>query len=141
MRNRFDYANLTSVEGLFQAWSEFREGKGKRADVQRFERHLEDNLFTLHRKLKNKSYRHGHYQAFYVQDPKLRHIHKASVKDRIVHHLLYTFLYEVFDDSFIYDTYSCRREKGTHKGIDRVVDFTRQSSQNYTKNCWALKCD
>jgi len=136
-----NYSNLISIENLFQAWSEFRKGKSKRFDVQEFERHLEDNLFELQESLKNKTYRHGNYQSFYVNDPKQRHIHKAGVSDRVVHHLLYTFLYELFDNSFIYDSYSCRLDKGTHKGVRRLEKFTRKVSKNYTEPCWALKCD
>ena len=136
-----DYSNLISIENLFQAWSEFRKGKAKRFDVQEFERNLEDNLFALHQKLKNKTYRHGNYYSFYVHDPKQRHIHKARVSDRVIHHLLYTFLYKLFDKTFIYDSYSCRLKKGTHKGLKRLGVFTRKVSQNYTVDCWALKCD
>jgi len=135
------YDNLISIENLFQAWSEFRKGKAKRFDVQTFDRNLEDNLFGLHQKLKSKTYKHGSYQSFYVHDPKQRHIHKADVTDRVVHHLLYTFLYKLFDSSFIYDSYSCRLEKGTHKGLSRLKNYTRKVSQNYTGSCWVLKCD
>lgn len=136
-----NYSNLISIENLFQAWGEFRKGKAKRLDVQIFERNLEDNLFKLHRRLNNKTYRHGSYHSFYVNDPKQRHIHKASVRDRIVHHLLYKYLYALFDKTFIYDSYSCRLNKGTHKGVRRLEKFVRKISQNYTTDCWALKCD
>jgi len=136
-----DYSNLISIENIFQAWKEFRKGKSKRFDVWEFERYLEDNVFKLHNSLKDKTYRHGSYQSFYVQDPKQRHIHKASVMDRIVHHLLYTFLYKLFDSSFIYDSYSCRLDKGTHRGVKRLEVFARKVSKNYTRPCWALKCD
>jgi len=136
-----DYSNLISVTNLFQAWSEFRKGKAKRHDVQIFERELEDNLFKLQKSLKHKTYKHGNYHSFYVNDPKQRHIHKAGVVDRVVHHVLYTFLYKLFDNIFIYDSYSCRLNKGTHKGVKRLEAFTRIVSKNYTIPCWALKCD
>lgn len=32
-------------------------------------------------------------------------------------------------------------EKGTHRGVERLEKFTRRVSKNYTKPCWALKCD
>lgn len=64
------YSNLISIENLFQAWSEFAKGKRKKLDVQRFERNLEDNLFALQEKLKYKTYKHGTYTDFYVNDPK-----------------------------------------------------------------------
>lgn len=136
-----NYHELISIENLFQAWNEFKKGKRKRKDVQIFERNIEDNLFSLYEKLKSKTYKHGSYQSFYVHDPKQRHIHKAQVEDRVVHHLLYKFLYEIFDKSFIFDSYSCRLEKGTHKGVKRLVKFTRTVSKNYTRDCWALKLD
>lgn len=137
----FEYLELISIENIFQAWIEFRRGKRKRADIQLFERNLEDNLFSLYQQLKNKTYQHGFYESFYVHDPKMRHIHKAQVKDRIVHHLLYKFLYGLFDNTFIYDSYSCRLGKGTHKAVKRLEEFTRIVSKNYTRQCWALKCD
>lgn len=135
------YKKLISVENLFVSWEEFRKGKRKRPDVQIFERHLEDNLFLLSQKLQGKTYQHGNYDEFYVQDPKIRHIHKASVEDRVVHHLLYKFLYKEFDSGFIYDSYSCRLNKGTHKGVDRLESFARKVSCNYTGPCWGLKGD
>jgi len=132
---------IISIENLFQAWNEFKKGKRKKKDVQVFERRLEDNLFELYFKLKNKTYRHGAYFSFYVNDPKRRHIHKASVSDRIAHHLLYRYLYNLFDKTFIYDSYSCRLNKGTHRGVRRLFKFARKESRNYTGICWALKCD
>lgn len=137
----FNYRDLITIENLFQAWSEFKKGKRNKFDVQLFERDLEDNLFELHRKLALKIYRHGSYQDFYISDPKKRHIHKAKVQDRIVHHLLYLYLYELFDKTFIYDSYSCRLNKGTHRGVKRLAHFARKVSKSYKRDCWALKCD
>lgn len=78
------YQDIITIENLFQAWYGFRKGKRKKVDVQLFERNLEDNLFELQKNLQNKTYRHGIYQEFYVNDPKRRHIHKAGVCDRVV---------------------------------------------------------
>lgn len=137
----YSYEDIIATLNIFQAWEEFVKGKKKKEDVQGFNRNLEDNLFELHRKLKNQTYRHGTYQDFYVSDPKRRHIHKANVSDRIVHHLLYKYLYELFDKTFIYNSYSCRLGKGTHKGVKRLAKFGRIVSKNYTRQCWALKLD
>src|SRR3989344_1421235 len=136
-----NYTTLTSLDNLFVAWQEFRKGKKRKTDVLIFERHLEDNIFNLYQELKNKTYKHGDYESFYVHDPKRRHIHKASVRDRVVHHLLYTYLYKLFDKTFIVDSYSCRLDKGTHKAVNRLEDFTRKVSKNFTCDCWVLQCD
>ena len=136
-----DYSSLISIANLFQAWEEFKSGKRNKRDVQIFERHLEDNLFQLYFALKSKRYRHGGYFEFYVNDPKRRHIHKAQVCDRMVHHLLYKYLYFLFDKIFIYDSYSCRLDKGTHRAVKRLEKYTRIVSKNYTRDCWVLKLD
>lgn len=135
------HRDLITIENLFQAWNEFAKGKKKKIDVQEFERNLEDNLFELHHLLTSKTYRHGLYEEFYVNDPKRRHIHKATVCDRVVHHLLYKYLYELFDTTFMYDSYSCRVDRGTNKGVRRLAYFVRQVSKNYIRDCWVLKLD
>lgn len=137
----FNYRDLITIENLFQAWSEFAKGKKRKTDVQEFERNLEDNLFELQHLLTSKTYRHGLYEEFYVNDPKRRHIHKACVSDRIVHHLLYKYLYGLFDKTFIYDSYSCRINKGTHRGVKRLAHIVRKVSKNYTFPCFGLKLD
>jgi RNA-directed DNA polymerase len=103
--------------------------------------HLTDHIVCLHKELRQKTYRHGPYHAFRINDPKPRHIHKASVQDRLVHHAIYRKLYPFFDRLFIYDSYSCRKDKGTHKAMDRFHKFARRVSRNHTRTAWVLKCD
>jgi len=135
------FLKIISLENLFGSWEEFKSGKRKKRDVQEFEQSLENNLFKLHYELKNKTYQHSNYTSFYVTDPKLRHIHKAVVRDRIVHHAIYRVLYPLFDQSFIYDSYSCRDDKGTHRAVNRLALFSKRASKNYTETCFVLKCD
>lgn len=73
--------------------------------------------------------------------PKPRNIHKASVRDRLIHHAIYRILYPFFDRTFIADSYSCRKEKGVHKAIDRFQTFGSRTSKNHTKTIWILKGD
>ncbi len=136
-----DFGEIVSLENLFLAWREFRKGKSARPDVQQFELHLEDNIFAIHRQLKTRTYRPAKYSAFYVKDPKLRHIHKATVADRLVHHALFRILYPIFDRAFIYDSYSCRVAKGTHGGVIRLEKFLKNLNQNSRQQVWAMKCD
>jgi retron-type reverse transcriptase len=100
-----------------------------------------DNIFELHDELTDKTYRHGGYKSFYITDPKLRHIHKAGVRDRLVHHAIYRQLYPFFAKKFITDSYSCQLGKGTHKAVAKFKTFARKSGKNHTATCWVLKCD
>ncbi len=100
-----------------------------------------ENILTLHRDLKEGSYYHGSYHAFKINDPKPRDIHKATVRDRLLHHAIYRKLYPFFDRIFIADSYSCRKAKGMHKAMNRFRAFAYKSSRNHTRTCWVLKCD
>jgi retron-type reverse transcriptase len=136
-----NFEEIISVENLFLAWKEFVMGKKHKKDVMEFSLHLSENVFDLHQDLINKTYIHGGYHAFKISDPKPRDIHKASVRDRLLHHAIYRILYPYFDRKFIHDSYSCRNMKGTHKAIDRFHFFAGKVSKNKTKQCWVLKCD
>ncbi len=100
-----------------------------------------DNLIDLRESFKTKTYTHGSYHAFKVNDPKPRDIHKARVKDRVLHHLLYQALSLFFFKRFIHDSYSCQDGKGIHKALLRFETFSRKVSKNHTKQCFVLKCD
>lgn len=116
-------------------------GKRGKPDVQKFERKLGDNLLDLHGELATKTYRHGPYHRFSICDPKPRVIHKALVRDRLVHHAIHRVLYPYFDRFFVVDSFSCRIGKGTHKALDRFRTSARKISRNHTRTCWVLKCD
>ena len=135
------YDDIISLENLLGAWKEFVKGKRKKPDVQEFSLRLMDNIISLHEDLRRKVYLHGDYQAFRISDPKSRSIHKASVRDRLLHRATYRKLYPFFDRTFIADSFSCRNEKGTHKAINRFRRFIWKVSKNNTKTCWILKCD
>lgn len=135
------YQDIISIENLLLAWEEFIIGKKSKPDVQEFSRYLMDRIVELHTELVNKTYIHGGYHAFYINDPKRRHIHKASVQDRLLHHAVYRILYPFFDRTFISDSYSCRKNKGVHKALNRFKEFGNKESKNHTRTCWVLKCD
>jgi RNA-directed DNA polymerase len=135
------FDEIISLDNLFLAWQEFSQGKRNKIDVQQFQLNIENNIFQLHYELKAKTYRHSNYLAFNVCDPKLRRIHKAIVKDRVLHHAIFRLLYPIFDRNFIFDSYSCRINKGTHKAVKRLEQFSRKQSGNYQNNIFALKCD
>lgn len=124
-----------------RAWDEFSRGKRQKKDVQEFDLFLFENIGSLHDDLKAGRYRHAGYHAFKISDPKPRDIHKASVRDRLMHHAIYRVLYPFFDRTWIADSYSCRDDKGTHKAMARFRRFTGRVSRNHTRTAWVLKCD
>ena len=135
------FEKIISPENLFSAWDKFQSDKKKKLDVCEFEWELEKNIFQLHRDLKNKRYKHGAYASFYIQDPKQRHIHKATVRDRVLQHAVFSVLNPIFEPTFVAHSLSCRVGKGTHKGVKILESITRKVSHNAHTPCFALKCD
>lgn len=135
------FEDIISLDNLLLAWREFIRGKRNKRDVQEFSLNLMANILSLHHDLANHTYNHGGYQAFNISDPKPRNIHKASVRDRLLHHAIYRQLYPFFDRTFSSDSFSCRNNKGTHKALNRLRKFGYIVSKNNTKTCWILKCD
>jgi retron-type reverse transcriptase len=135
------YKDIISLENLCLAWREFIVGKKKKKDVILFDNNLMDNIVELHGDLVNHIYAHGGYESFYINDPKRRHIHKACVRDRLVHHAIYRILYPFFDRTFVGDSFSCRDDKGMHKALDRFRSSFYKVSKKNTCTCWVLKCD
>lgn len=143
MKKQFEkiYSEIISTDNLLSAWQEFIYGKRNKRDVQEFQFRLADNIVQLHHDLANFIYKHGGYQAFNISDPKPRNIHKAGVRDRVLHHAIYRQLYPFFDRTFIADSYSCRDNKGVHKALNRFRGFGRKVGRNNTRTVWVLKFD
>jgi retron-type reverse transcriptase len=109
--------------------------------VRLFEWQLEDNIFSLHEQLQNGVWRHGQYKQFIVCDPKPRIIHKATVVDRLLHHAITRLIEPIFERSFIFDSWSCRRDKGTHYSVERCHQLLFTLGHNNHYPVWILKGD
>lgn len=119
------YFQVLDFQNLLKSYYQARRCKSKKKYIIVFEWNLEKNLFDIQDKLKNCNYQFGQYQSFYVSDPKERLIFAAPFQDRIVHHALCNVIEPIFDRGFIFDSYACRRNKGTHKAVFRLKKFMR----------------
>lgn len=135
------FDQIVSAENLFSAWDAFKLNKRNKKDVMEFEWDLEKNIFNLSRELKSKLYKHGPYVDFYITDPKRRHVHKASARDRILHHAIFKVINPIFEETFTSTSFSCRENYGTHRGVETLSKILRKVSQNGTRSCFVLKCD
>ena len=135
------FEEIISIENLLEAWREFIRGKRYKQDVLEFQMHLMDHILELHSDLASRTYTHGPYEHFKINDPKPRDIHKATVRDRLLHHAIYRVLHPFFAKKFIADSFSCQVDKGTHRAINRFREFAYQVSKNHTRTAWVLKCD
>jgi len=140
------FNEICSFENLHLAYLKAKRCKRYRGYVLGFSYKLESNLLKLQKELLSQTYQHGKYREFIVKDLKKRHIKAAPFRDRIVHHSLCNIIEPIFDKAFIFDSYACRQEKGTHKAIKRVQTFLRSIfdsnvGKGVLKDIYCLQCD
>ena len=92
-------------------------------------------------KIKNNVYKLGNYYQFKIYEPKERIIQALPFVDRIVHQwYVEEFIKPYIVPKFIFASYACLSNKGTHKAVDDLQKQMRIMWRN-TKNFWILKCD
>ena len=105
---------------LYRAYKDARRHKRRKDNVQRFSYNVEEELVRLRDDIFSRKYSPSPCSCFIIHDSKIREIFAADFRDRIVHHLYYNNTKTLFERSFIYDTYSCIKGRGTHFGIERL---------------------
>jgi retron-type reverse transcriptase len=132
---------IIPIEDIFEAYHDCRKHKRNRSGALQFEVDLEKNLVDLWEDINNNIWEPRPSTVFIVDKPVTREIFAASFRDRIVHHLVINRLNPLFENCFIYDSYSCRIGKGTHFGINRSKRFINRCCRNNTHPAWILKLE
>ncbi len=129
------------LKDLFGAYFEARSNKRNTINALAFEKKFETNIFKLYEEIISDTYNPEPSICFVVNKPVKREIFAADFRDRVIHHFIIGKLNPLFEKEFIYDSYACRKDKGTHFGIKRINSFIRKCSVNYKKNCCIMKLD
>lgn len=118
---------------LLSAYISCRKRKRNTINALKFEQNLEKNLVELQQKFINKTYCPGTSICFAVTKPKLREIFAADFTDRVAHHLLVNEIEEYFEHRFIYHSYACRINKGTHLAASNLQKAMLKITCNKTQ--------
>lgn len=121
------FSIITRFKNLELAARKAAKGKRSRAEVGRFFLELERELFSIQDELVTGSYKPGSYRSIEIREPKPRLIFAAPFRDRVVHHALCNLIEPLFDSRFVFHSYACRKEKGTHRAFEQF----RRWSQRY----------
>lgn len=134
------YEKIYDFENIYKAWEEARKGKRYRDDVLIFNQNYEEHLIDIQNQLIYETYEVGRYHTFYVYEPKKRLIMSLPFKDRIVQWAIYRQLFPLYENTFINDSYACRRGKGTHKAAYKLQYWLRQTDRK-PERYYYLKMD
>ena len=129
------------LHDLHVAYCDAIKHKRSKPYVKAFGRNLYRNLMELCDELWTRTYKPRPSTCFIITDPKPREVFAADFRDRIVHHLYYNYTHEMYERTFIQDSYSCIKGRGTHYGIRRLEGHIRKESQNYSERCYVMKID
>ena len=127
------YPKIYKFENLLLAIKKAQKGKRFQDNVLAFNYDLERELIQLHQELSSKTYQPGAYRTFTIREPKTRMISAAPYRDRVVHHALCNIIVPIFERTFIRDSYANREGFGTHRALQRFIEFAR--SHRYVLQC------
>lgn len=133
-------SKIFTLEKLYRAYNDCKIGKKNTVNAIKFETNREKNLLNLLYDLESRRYEISRHICFIVTSPTPREIFAADYRDRIVHHLLYNELYDIFDKSFIFSSFANRQGKGTHGAVNCLRNNIREIESLYP-NAFCLKLD
>ena len=138
---KFKLTRQELLKDLYIAFYDAKRYKSSMSYVKKFEKDLKKNINSLCDDLFNRAYVAMPSKCFIIDYPKKREVFAAQFRDRIVHHLYFNYTHDLFERTFIQDTYSCIKNRGTHYGVKRLIKHIRSESHNYSIPCYAMKLD
>lgn len=131
------YSTIYDLDNIWDAYNKTSRGKKDILEYLLFRENEANNIYQIHRELKNREYSPGENKLFTVYDPKLRYITALPFRDRVVQHAINNVIYPIFENVFLPQSFACRPGKGTHKGVIRLQSRMRK----LFNNAWYLKTD
>jgi len=125
---------VADADNLRLAFWKAARGKQTKSSVIRFREKLDIELLTLRQQLLAGQVNWGPYNQFTVRDPKERLICEPPIRDQVTHHALLNVTEPIFEAYQVYDSYACRKGKGSSGALKRALKFSRRGG-------WYLKLD
>lgn len=123
---------------LYEAYYAARKNKRLKNEQLQFEIRHEKEIYHLYQDIMNRCYEPLPTRVFVTHKPVIREIFAPRFRDRLVHHLIYGYLYEYLDRYFIYDSYSCRVGK-LPISCERFVGRVRSVEKSRVADCYRTK--
>jgi group II intron reverse transcriptase/maturase len=120
------YDKVYALPNLERAWEKVRQNKGAggidRQTIASFERNKEQELWELHRLLREKRYRPHALRRVYIPkaNGEQRPLGIPTIRDRVVQQALLNILEPIFEPLFHDHSYGFRPQRDTHQAIAHV---------------------
>ena len=141
-RQKDMFERVTSEANLYQALKKCLESDKKHSlEAILFVMNETSNMMDLRQELIDGTYQFSGYMRFKVYEPKERIVDAPHFRDKVVQIALNNILKEFFNEMFVYDSYACIDNKGTHKAVDRINYFIRKAKWEYGEESQINKFD
>ncbi len=140
------YDRMVRAGALYKGFQKVRSAGGAAGvdgqSIEDFAEELEQNLTTLAKELREKSYRPMPVKR--VEIPKAgggkRKLGIPAVRDRVVQHVLLDIVQPIFDGGFHPSSYGYRPGKSAHQAIAKVQLFIRKYERQWVVAMDLSKC-
>lgn len=134
------FASYISFDQLYKAWKRVRKGKAGDPAIAKFELNLEPELIQLQNELIWDTWEPAPYETFKVYEPKERLIYAPAIRDRVIHHALYSTMEPLVSRVYARNSFACQVGKGAHAGASAAENEIKRLHRKGQK-VWALKGD
>lgn len=118
------WGDLIDFDNIYNAYLSARSGKRLKHEVMQYAASAEENAVNLQNHLIWKTWKPSESREFVVLEPKRRVIQAPPFCDRVLHHALVRIVEPIFERKFIYDSYACRKGKGTQAAVSGEMAAT-----------------
>ena len=126
---------IVDIDNLILAAHRAMEGKSEQRGVIEFNKDFDGNILRLYELLQSGDYKTSAYRHRVIYEPKQRDIYMLPFyPDRVVHHAVMNILEPIWDKRMYFHSYSCRKDKGQHRGSTVCMGYVK-------RNSYVLKCD
>jgi len=116
-RQNFLFDKIVDFCNIRLAFLKALRGNRSSSSAINYCKNIDKNLFILREKMISNKCGWGNYTSFVITDPKLRTISTAPFEQRIMHHAIMNVIEPVLERPMIYNSYACRKGKGTHAAV------------------------
>lgn len=125
-----------------EAYLDARKNERNTPAQLEFELNLEERIADHAHALHSRRWVPGPMDWFVNLEPTVREIFCwRNYEDGVTSHIVLNLIGPIFERYFIFDSYSCRKGKGTLVGIERFEHHLRSATNNYTREASVLNID
>lgn len=130
----YTWDQIISWDNVIESYNKTQKGSPKhKTDACEFRRDETKNLRILQDEISKGEFSHSAYKKFKVYEPKERTIFAPSYRDKILHHMIYGVLRDVYEPCFINNSYSCIRGRGNMAAAYSIQKELRKKSDYFIK--------